>query len=302
MTTQRSGLDVGPAGVSPARSLQKRIQSTGALARRKPLGTMGAIIFLVMILVAVFSPFIATQNPNRQNAADRLQAPSAAHWMGTDDSGRDVWSRVVYGARVSLYVGVVSVLLASAAGTAVGMTSAYLGGRTDTIMQRIVEMFLAFPTLILAMVIMATLGSSVNNLIIAVVLVFTWRFSRVVRGCTLSAKEELYVDSARAIGAGHVRIMVRHILPNILAPLIVLASTNLGIIIFIEASLSFLGFGTPAPTPSWGRMLSGTASGYFQVAWWMAFFPGFVLTVAILGVNALGDALRDIWDPRLRGG
>ena len=197
--------------------------------------------------------------------------------------------------------GVVSVILASATGTVVGMTSAYVGGKTDVIIQRVVEVFLAFPTLILALVIMAMLGSSVSNLIIAVVLAFSWRFSRVVRGSTLSVKEEPYIDSARAIGAGHLRIMTRHLLPNVLAPIIVLASTNLGIIIFIEASLSFLGFGTPPPTPSWGRMLSGTASGYFQIAWWMAFFPGLVLTFAILGVNALGDALRDILDPRLRG-
>ena len=283
-----------------------RTKATGVLAKSwslakwKPLGAFGAAIFALMIVLAVLSPQIATHAPNKQNADDRLLAPSAQYWMGTDDAGRDVWSRVVYGARVSLYVGVVSVILASVAGTAVGMTSAYVGGRTDTIMQRIVEVFLAFPTLILALVIIAMLGASVNNLVIAVVLAFSWRFSRVVRGSTLAAKEEPYIDAARAIGAGHLRIMTHHLLPNILAPIIVLASTNLGIIIFIEASLSFLGFGTPPPTPSWGRMLSGTASGYFQVAWWMAFFPGLILTFAILGANSLGDALRDVWDPRLR--
>ena len=272
-----------------------------ALISRKPIGSAGAFIFLVMIILAIFSAQLATHAPNKQSASNRLLAPSAAHWMGTDEAGRDVWSRVVYGARVSLYVGLVSVVLATVAGTALGMTSGFIGGRTDIIVQRIVEMFLAFPTLILALVIMAILGPSVNNLIFAVVMALTPRFSRVVRGCALATKEEPYIDAARAIGAKPVRILSLHLLPNILAPIIVLASTNLGIIIFIEASLSFLGFGTPPPTPSWGRMLSGTASGYFQIAWWLAFFPGLVLSLTILGVNLLGDALRDIWDPRLRG-
>ena len=272
-----------------------------ALISRKPIGSAGAFIFLVMIILAIFSAQLATHAPNKQSASNRLLAPSTAHWMGTDEAGRDVWSRVVYGARVSLYVGLVSVVLATVAGTALGMTSGFIGGRTDIIVQRIVEMFLAFPTLILALVIMAILGPSVNNLIFAVVMALTPRFSRVVRGCTLATKEEPYIDAARAIGAKPVRILSLHLLPNILAPIIVLASTNLGIIIFIEASLSFLGFGTPPPTPSWGRMLSGTASGYFQIAWWLAFFPGLVLSLTILGVNLLGDALRDIWDPRLRG-
>ena len=272
-----------------------------ALISRKPIGSAGAFLFLVMIILAVFSSQLATHEPNKQSASNRLLAPSTAHWMGTDEAGRDVWSRVVYGARVSLYVGVVSVILATVAGTALGMTSAFMGGRTDIVVQRIVEMFLAFPTLILALVIMAILGPSVNNLIFAVVMALTPRFSRVVRGSALAAKEEPYIDAARSIGAKPVRILALHLLPNILAPIIVLASTNLGIIIFIEASLSFLGFGTPPPTPSWGRMLSGTASGYFQIAWWLAFFPGLMLSLAILGVNLLGDALRDIWDPRLRG-
>ena len=272
-----------------------------ALMSRKPIGSAGAFIFLVMIILAIFSAQLATHAPNKQSASNRLLAPSTAHWMGTDEAGRDVWSRVVYGARVSLYVGLVSVVLATVAGTALGMTSGFIGGRTDIIVQRRVEMFLAFPTLILALVIMAILGPSVNNLIFAVVMALTPRFSRVVRGCTLATKEEPYIDAARAIGAKPVRILSLHLLPNILAPIIVLASTNLGIIIFIEASLSFLGFGTPPPTPSWGRMLSGTASGYFQIAWWLAFFPGLVLSLTILGVNLLGDALRDIWDPRLRG-
>lgn len=295
-----SGVTSPETGLSQGRQVGLLAKSLN-LAKGNPLGTMGAVIFTLVLIMAIFSPFIATHEPNQQNAADRLLAPSASHWMGTDEAGRDVWSRVVYGARVSLYVGVVSVVLATMAGTFVGILSAYLGGRSDVIIQRIVEVFLAFPTLILALVIMAMLGSSVTNLIVAVVLAFSWRFSRVVRGSALSVREEPYVDAARAIGASHVRIMARHLLPNVLAPIIVLASTNLGIIIFIEASLSFLGFGTPPPTPSWGRMLSGTASGYFQIAWWMAFFPGLVLSFAILGVNALGDALRDVLDPRLRG-
>jgi len=290
-----------PRGSRWRRIATKAPAKSWALISRKPIGSVGAFIFLVMIILAVFSGQLATHAPNKQDASDRLQAPSMAHFMGTDEAGRDVWSRVVYGARVSLYVGIVSVVLATVFGTALGMTSGFLGGRTDIIVQRVVEMFLAFPTLILALVIMAILGPSVNNLIFAVVMVLTPRFSRVVRGSALATKEEPYIDAARSIGAKPVRILAFHLLPNILAPIIVLASTNLGIIIFIEASLSFLGFGTPPPTPSWGRMLSGTASGYFQIAWWLAFFPGLVLSMAILGVNLLGDALRDIWDPRLRG-
>ena len=298
---------IAPADLTIQRGNRWRRIATNATAKscalisRKPIGSAGAFIFLVMIILAIFSAQLATHAPNKQSASNRLLAPSTAHWMGTDEAGRDVWSRVVYGARVSLYVGLVSVVLATVAGAALGMTSGFIGGRTDIIVQRIVEMFLAFPTLILALVIMAILGPSVNNLIFAVVMALTPRFSRVVRGCTLATKEEPYIDAARAIGAKPVRILSLHLLPNILAPIIVLASTNLGIIIFIEASLSFLGFGTPPPTPSWGRMLSGTASGYFQIAWWLAFFPGLVLSLTILGVNLLGDALRDIWDPRLRG-
>ena len=298
---------IAPADLTIQRGNRWRRITTNATAKscalisRKPIGSAGAFIFLVMIILAIFSAQLATHAPNKQSASNRLLAPSTAHWMGTDEAGRDVWSRVVYGARVSLYVGLVSVVLATVAGTALGMTSGFIGGRTDIIVQRIVEMFLAFPTLILALVIMAILGPSVNNLIFAVVMALTPRFSRVVRGCALATKEEPYIDAARAIGAKPVRILSLHLLPNILAPIIVLASTNLGIIIFIEASLSFLGFGTPPPTPSWGRMLSGTASGYFQIAWWLAFFPGLVLSLTILGVNLLGDALRDIWDPRLRG-
>ena len=298
---------IAPADLTIQRGNRWRRIATNATAKscalisRKPIGSAGAFIFLVMIILAIFSAQLATHAPNKQSASNRLLAPSTAHWMGTDEAGRDVWSRVVYGARVSLYVGLVSVVLATVAGTALGMTSGFIGGRTDIIVQRIVEMFLAFPTLILALVIMAILGPSVNNLIFAVVMALTPRFSRVVRGCALATKEEPYIDAARAIGAKPVRILSLHLLPNILAPIIVLASTNLGIIIFIEASLSFLGFGTPPPTPSWGRMLSGTASGYFQIAWGLAFFPGLVLSLTILGVNLLGDALRDIWDPRLRG-
>ena len=295
-----TGVTSPEAQLSPGRQIGLPAKAWN-LAKGNALGTMGAAIFVIMLIMAIFSPILATHPPNEQNAADRLLPPSASYWMGTDEAGRDVWSRVVYGARVSLYVGVVSVVLATLLGTVVGIASAYLGGRSDVIIQRIVEVFLAFPTLILALVIMAMLGSSVTNLIIAVVLAFSWRFSRVVRGSALAVKEEPYIDAARAIGASHLRIMARHLFPNVLAPIIVLASTNLGIIIFIEASLSFLGFGTPPPTPSWGRMLSGTSSGYFQIAWWMAFFPGLVLSFAILGVNALGDALRDILDPRLRG-
>ena len=295
-----TGVTSPEAQLSPGRHIGIAAKAWN-LARGNALGAMGAAIFVLMLVMAIFSPILATHPPNEQNADDRLLPPSASHWMGTDEAGRDVWSRVVYGARVSLYVGVVGVVLATLLGTVVGIASAYLGGRSDVIIQRIVEVFLAFPTLILALVIMAMLGSSVTNLIFAVVLAFSWRFSRVVRGSALAVKEEPYVDAARAIGASHLRIMARHLFPNVLAPIIVLASTNLGIIIFIEASLSFLGFGTPPPTPSWGRMLSGTSSGYFQIAWWMAFFPGLVLSFAILGVNALGDALRDILDPRLRG-
>ena len=279
----------------------RSLKRAQALVTRQPLGTMGAVIILVILLLAILSPQIATHGPNEQDAANRLLSPSTSHWMGTDEAGRDVWSRVVYGARVSIYVGIVGVLIASAIGTLIGMISAYAGGKTDLVIQRIVEVTLAFPTLILALVMMAVLGSTINNIIVSVVIVFSGRFSRVVRGSALAAKEEPYIDAARAIGAKPVRILSFHILPNIMAPIIVLASTNLGIIIFIEASLSFLGFGTPPPTASWGRMLSGTASGYFQVAWWMVFFPGFVLSMAILGVNALGDALRDVLDPRLRG-
>ena len=269
--------------------------------RRKPLGAAGLFLIIILVLTALLAPIVATHDPEAAVVRQRLQPPSSLHFLGTDGFGRDVFSRIVYGSQGSLYVGLVAVLLGTALGSLLGLLSGYFGGGFDFLVQRLMDILLAFPMIVLALAILSALGSSLFNVIVALGIVLTPSANRVVRGSVLSARENQYVEAARAIGCGHIRIVFTHILPNVAAPIIVLASITLGLAILVEASLSFLGLGPPPPTPTWGGMLSVEGRRFFERAWWLAVFPGLAISLAVLSFNLFGDALRDIWDPRLRG-
>lgn len=272
-----------------------------SFAQRKPLGALGALITLALIVVAIFAPTIATHDPNDIVPGEAINGISSEHYFGTDQFGRDIFSRVVYGTRISLQVSLIAVAIGTAVGTAVGLISGYMGGRVDMVLQRLVDSFLAFPGLILAIALVGLVGPSVINVSIAIGVLTAPALSRIVRGPVLSVKQNVYVEAARAIGASDMRIMFRHILPNVTAVIIVVSTARLGAAILVESSLSFLGLGPPPPTPTWGSMLSGDALYVMETAWWLAVFPGVAITMVVLGFNLLGDALRDFWDPRLRG-
>ena len=272
----------------------------GWLVRRHPLGAVGAAILAVFVFAAVFADFLTAFDAVSTNARLSLASPSAQHPMGADFMGRDVYSRIVYGARISLAVGLGSTFLGGVLGVALGLLSGYLGGWVDLAAQRLVDMLQALPLLVLALVMAAALGPSLQNTIIAISIPLIPYAARVARANTLSLKEQPFVDAARAIGTSELRIVLRHILPNTLAPLIVLATAQLGSAILTEASLSFLGLGIPEPHPSWGRMLSESAAEYVRTAPWLVVFPGVAISLVVFGTNLLGDALRDMLDPRQR--
>ena len=268
---------------------------------RKPLGAMSGLVLAGMVVLAVGANVIAPFDYDATDVFARLKSPSAAHWLGTDNLGRDLLSRVIFGARVSMMVGFGAVGLGLLGATGVGLLSGYFGGRLDILVQRVVDAFMCFPLLLVALTIMALLGPGLGNVIATLGLVLAVRDSRVIRGAVLTVKQNLYVEAARALGVGHPGTLWRHILPNIVAPLIILATVNLGGVILVEAALSFLGFGVPPPRPSWGGMLSGAGLMHMLRAPWLAFWPGVALSLAVFGANMLGDALRDVLDPRLRG-
>lgn len=265
---------------------------------RNPIGFIGAVIIVATVLIAICAPLLAPYSPSDQQAR-RLQAPSGAHLMGTDELGRDTLSRIIYGARVSLQVGIIAVLIALVVGTLLGVLTGYFGGRTDTIIMRVVDIMFAFPGLILAIVIAGLLGPSRRNAMIAIGIVYAPAFARVIRGSVLSVVGEPYLEAGRVLGARNGWLIRRYILPNIIAPLLVLTSIYLSSAILSEAALSFLGLGAQPPEPSWGGMLS-IARTYMERAPWMAVFPGLAIMVVVLGFNFLGDGLRDVLDPRLR--
>ena len=277
------------------------IARAAALARRYPLGAVGALLMLVFVAAALFAPELTHFDPQSTDAKFSLAAPSPAHPMGSDAMGRDVYSRVVYGARSSLMVGIGATGLGCIVGVLVGLLSGYIGGWTDLVVQRLSEMLQALPLLILALVMTAALGPSPGNVIIAIAIPIIPQVIRVVRASTLSLREMPFVEAAHAMGMGNFRIALRHVLPNTLAPVIVLATAQLGSAILTEAALSFLGLGIPEPTPSWGRMLSDSASEYVRTAPWLVIYPGLAISGAVFGANLLGDALRDILDPRQNG-
>lgn len=270
--------------------------------RRYPLGALGGAILLTMILTAIFAPLIAPHDPQETSVELQYAPPGRERILGGDHLGRDVLSRLIYGARISLSVGLLSVGIGVTAGTLIGTFSAYAGGTVDLVVQRLVDALMGFPPIILALALMAALGASMNNVVIALVVILLPGTTRVVRSQTLSIKERDYVLAAQAISAGSVRIMLRHILPNVAATYIVLSTITLGFAIVVEAALSFLGVGIPPDVPTWGGMLTLGASRYVDTAPWLAVFPGIAITLVVFSVNMLGDALRDVLDPRLRGG
>lgn len=289
--------------VDPAILRQRAVwfTRTWKFVRQKPLGAFGALIALTLVLMAVFHTVIATHDPNAISPNDVLQGPGAAHYFGTDAFGRDIYSRVVYGAWTSLQVSLIAVIIGTVIGTAIGILSGYIGGATDMVLQRVVDATLSFPGLILAIALVGLVGPSVKNVSIAIGLVTFPSLSRIVRGPVLSIKQQQYVEAAICTGATGPRVMLHHVLPNIMAVVIVVATARFGSAILVESSLSFLGLGPPPPTATWGSMLSGDAIYIMQAAWWLAVFPGVAITLVVLGFNLFGDALRDVLDPRLRG-
>jgi peptide/nickel transport system permease protein len=269
-------------------------------ARRYPLGAAGAVIMGVFLFAALFAPLITFYDPLSTNSALSLARPSAAHWLGCDFMGRDVYSRIVYGARISLAVGCGSMSLGVSIGVLIGLLSGYLGGWIDLAAQRLIDILQSLPLLVMALLMAASLGPSLHNTIIAISIPLIPYSARVVRASTLSLREQPFVESAKAIGMSETRIALRHVLPNTLAPLIVLATAQFGSTILTEATLSFLGLGIPEPHPSWGRMLSESAAEYVRTAPWLVIFPGLAISFVVFGTNLLGDALRDMLDPRQR--
>ena len=276
------------------------LNDVGYLARRYPLGVAGAIIMAVFVFAALFAGTVAPLDPFTTNPRASLAPPGGTYLMGADMMGRDVFSRMIHGARISLAVSLGATFLGSGFGAALGLASGYLGGWFDLLTQRVAEVMQSLPLLVMALVITASLGPSLPNTIIAIAIPLIPNVARVIRSNVLSLREMPFVEAARATGMSEVRIAVIHVLPNTLAPLIVLATAQLGSTILTEAALSFLGLGVPEPWPSWGRMLSESAAEYVRTAPWLVIFPGLAISLVVFGTNLLGDALRDALDPRQR--
>ena len=269
--------------------------------RTKPLGAAGAMIILVMIVVATLASVLAPYDAYHANYAVQFARPNADHWLGTDEFGRDLLSRLIYGARIALFVGFTASFIGCTLGGLLGVISAYLGGKVDLLLERLMDILLAFPQLILALAIASILGPAVQNVVIAIAIPIIPRAARVVRATALSVKENVYVEAVSALGAARWRIILRHIVPNVVAPYIIMLTAQLGAAILAEAALSYLGLGAAEPTPSWGLMLSGSALSYAEKAPWLPIFPGIAISLAVFGFNLFGDSLRDTLDPRLRG-
>ena len=267
----------------------------------KPLGTVGFSIVMLMVLLAIFASPISPYTYQEQNYEAVLHAPNLDFFFGTDQFGRDIFSRVVHGARISMMVGFLAVIIGTGVGAIIGLISGYFMGKLDAIVQRLVDMWMSFPDLILALTIVAVLGNTIPNVILAVAATILPRGVRIIRSSTIAIREMDYTLAARAIGAPDSRIMFRHVMPNTVAPFLIIMSSMFGTAILTEAGLSFLGLGISEPTPSWGRMLSGQAAQYLNTSPWMLIFPGLFITVTVMGFAFAGDALRDIFDPKQRG-
>ncbi len=277
---------------------EQRFAALRALLANK-LAVAGLLVLALLVLAALFGPSLAPYGVNAVDVQDRLQGPSGDHWFGTDELGRDIFSRVLVAARVSLEVGVIAVGISLVLGVGLGLVAGYYGGRVDDVVMRVMDMLFAFPAILLAIAILAVLGRGVANAMIAIGIVYTPIFARICRASVLSVREEVFVRAARSVGASDVRILRLHVLPNVLAPIIVQTSLSLAFAILSEAALSFLGLGIQPPQPSWGRMLFD-GRGFIEQAWWMAVFPGAAIFVTVLAFNVVGDAARDALDPKQR--
>jgi peptide/nickel transport system permease protein len=281
--------------------LERSARATARFARRKPLGALGGLIVAGMLLMAAFADGLAPYGYEETIRGARFRPPGSAHWLGTDNLGRDLWSRIVYGARISVTVGFTTIALGTLLAAAIGVSSGYLGGAYDLTLQRLVDAWMSFPYLVIVLSVMAVLGPGLLNVILALAIITAAASSRVIRGATITVARQPHVEAALAVGAGHARVVFRHVLPNVMPTIVILATIGLGGVILAESALSFLGFGVPPPYPSWGGMLSGSGRTHMLRAPWMAIWPGVAISLAVFGFNMLGDALRDVLDPRLRG-
>ncbi len=270
------------------------------LVRRQPLGAAGGLVVLIMLFATIFAEVLSPYDPEMISFENMLVAPNAEFWMGTDAFGRDILTRIIYGARTALFVGFTAAFVGSTLGLILGVASAYFGGFFDLVVQRLVDILMAFPLIVLALAVVATLGAGTVNVVIAITIPFIPQCARVVRSSALAIREIPYVDAARALGFGHSRIILRHMVPNVMAPYLIMVTTFVGHAILLEASLSYLGLGVQEPTAAWGLMLQGGAEEFAESAPWVPIFPGLAITLAVFGFNLFGDALRDLLDPRLR--
>ena len=270
------------------------------MIRRQPLASAGGLVVLIMIFATIFANFLTPYDPEAASWVNQLTPPSAEFWLGTDAFGRDILTRIIYGARTALFVGFTAAFVGATGGLILGVASAYFGGRFDIICQRLVDIVMAFPLIVLALAVVATLGASTINVIIAITIPFIPQCARVVRSSALAIREIPYVDAARALGYSHMRIIMKHMIPNVMAPYLIMLTTFVGQAILLEASLSYLGMGVQEPTPAWGLMLQGGAEEFAESAPWVPIFPGLAITLAVFAFNLFGDGLRDVLDPRLR--
>jgi peptide/nickel transport system permease protein len=276
------------------------VRTLGHFARRHTLGFAGGVVVVGMILVAALAPLIAPYDPLETSFLDQLQPPSLAHWLGTDTFGRDVLSRLIYGARTALLVGFTASIVGSSVGASFGLLAAYFGGKTDLLIERVNDVVISFPLIVLAVAVVAVLGTGVSNVIIAITIPIIPRVARVIRSSGLTLRQMQYVEAAKCLGVGDMRIVFRHMLPNVVAPFLILLTAFLSQAILLESSLSFLGLGVSEPTPAWGLMLSGAGVQFLEQAPWLAIAPGMAISAAVFAFNLLGDSLRDALDPRLR--